>query len=263
MKGLQSPMYYTEFEPEPELKPWIAAYWNFRVEPDAGEIEHWIPLTGGVMLACPHGAPAVISGPRVEPFATRVRGGDLLWGAHFWPGAAVSLLGPRSRRLRNEHRLAQQVLDPEWVAKLERALEQESDQASAALSLNTAFSQLLAGASPLDESVMTVVFRLIAVDGNRAVAELAASVHLSPRQFRRRFRGATELTPKEFARLQRVRSAAVDSVYTNGARWVDVAAEHGYADQPHLVSEFRRILGLTPTAFGDHMQRIQHGRILR
>ena len=68
-------MYYTELEPEPELKPWIAAYWHFRVAPDAGEIEHWIPLTGGALLAWHRGAPAILTGPRVEPFATRVFGG--------------------------------------------------------------------------------------------------------------------------------------------------------------------------------------------
>ena len=34
----------------PELQPWIAAHWHFRVGPGAGEIEHTIPLTGGVLV---------------------------------------------------------------------------------------------------------------------------------------------------------------------------------------------------------------------
>jgi len=34
----RSPMYYGELEPRPELKLWIAAYWNFRVEAEAGAI---------------------------------------------------------------------------------------------------------------------------------------------------------------------------------------------------------------------------------
>ena len=36
MTELRSPMFYAEFEPEPELKPWIAAFWQFSVEPEVG-----------------------------------------------------------------------------------------------------------------------------------------------------------------------------------------------------------------------------------
>jgi AraC-like DNA-binding protein len=37
------------------------------------------------------------------------------------------------------------------------------------------------------------------------------------------------------------RSSSVD--------WAEVAARHGYADQPHLVEEFRQLVGVTPTAY--------------
>ncbi len=63
-------------------------------------------------------------------------------------------------------------------------------------------------------------------------------------------------------RLQRMRASAVAAV-RQSERWVDVAAEHGYADQAHLVREYRRLIGLTPVGFGDHTDRIRHGRILR
>lgn len=31
--------------------------------------------------------------------------------------------------------------------------------------------------------------------------------------------------------------------------WAGVAARHGYADQPHLVEEFRQLVGVTPTGY--------------
>ena len=52
-------MHYGELEPVPELKPWVAPYWHFKVEHGAGEIEHWIPLTGGAMLAGHPDAPLI------------------------------------------------------------------------------------------------------------------------------------------------------------------------------------------------------------
>ncbi len=33
------------------------------------------------------------------------------------------------------------------------------------------------------------------------------------------------------------------------ADWADVAAEHGYTDQAHLIHDFRALTGITPTAY--------------
>ena len=257
-----APMYYSELEPSPELRPWIAAWWHFRVAEGVGAIEHWIPLTGGAMLSLPRHHPAGISGPRVSPLTTTVRGGEVYWGAHFWPGAAASILGPEARELREQQLPAEQVLPPDWVDRLRRRLAEEDDEAAATGKLDQAFGELAAEASPLDDVVMTAVVRLLAGSDSLTVSGLAEELGLSPRQLRRRFRRAVELTPKELMRLQRMRASAVAAVQQS-ERWVDVAAEHGYADQAHLVREYRRLIGLTPTGFGDHTGRIRHGRILR
>ena len=256
-------MAYAEIEPAPELKPWVAAYWHFRVRPGTGEIEHWIPLTGGTMLAFPRGGPASIVGPRVTPLRTMVHGGDVLWGVHFWPGAGVSLLGPGAGALRERLDLAREALGHAWLEPLREVLAAEDDEEAAARRLDAALLPRIDEASPLDETVMTAVFRLIASGGGLRVQELADGLGLSTRQLRRRFRAATDLTPKELARLQRMRACAQVVISPDPERWIDVAAEHGYADQAHLVREFRRILGLTPAAFGDHARRIRHGRLVR
>lgn len=255
-------MYYSELEPSPELRPWIAAWWHFRVAAGAGEIEHWIPLTGGAMLSAPRRYPMGISGPRTSPLRTTVRGGEVYWGAHFWPGAASSILGPSAGCLREKQILARQLLPVDWVDRLSRALDAEDNEPSAAGKLDAAFAELAANATPLDGVVMTAVVRLIADDEGLTVARLAEELGISTRQLRRRFKREVELTPKELMRLQRMRASAVAAVQ-RGERWVDVAAEHGYADQAHLVREYRRLIGLTPVGFGDHTGRIRHGRILR
>ncbi len=262
MPAEPAPMYYSELEPSPELRPWIAAWWHFRVAEGAGPIEHWIPLTGGAMLSVPRHHPPGISGPRVSPLRTTVRGGEVYWGAHFWPGAAASILGPKARGLREKQVLAEQVLPGGWVDSLRNMLDGDDDEVSAARKLDGAFAELATAAAPLDDVVMTAVVRLIAGRDGMTVARLAEELDISPRQLRRRFRRAVELTPKELMRLERMRASAVAAVQQR-ERWVDVAAEHGYADQAHLVREYRRLIGLTPVGFGDHTGRIRHGRILR
>jgi AraC-like DNA-binding protein len=113
----------------------------------------------------------------------------------------------------------------------------------------------------LDEAVTAAARRLMASGGEVPIALLAETSRLSPRQFRRRFTAAVGLSPKELARIWRLRRcalAALDASGPEAARWAELAAAHGFADQAHLVREFRHLLGLPPTAFARQFARITH-----
>lgn len=89
--------------------------------------------------------------------------------------------------------------------------------------------------------------------GRGTIADLAAHVQLSTRQLSNLFEAELGLSPKQVARLMRfdalVHSAALR--IQAGARpdWADLAYTHGYADQPHLITEFRALTGTTPGAW--------------
>jgi methylphosphotriester-DNA--protein-cysteine methyltransferase len=72
---------------------------------------------------------------------------------------------------------------------------------------------------------------------------VGAELGLSPRTFTRRFRDHTGLTPKRFARIQRLQRllAAVEPAHP--VDWARLAAEHGYCDQAHLIDDFRELTG--------------------
>lgn len=268
------PMYYAELPARPELRPWIAAHWHFRVASEAGEIEHTVPLTGGALIHVHNRFPdtPVLTGPRVTPLRVTVRGGDEFWGTHLWPGAAASLLGVEAGTVRDAVVPAMKVVPPIWTRDLAERVAQipdgkkelEERERLAAGRLDEAWAERAECAAPLDRQVMQAVFLLLRSRGEEPVARLAAAVGLSSRHFRRRFRAAVGLTPKELARLRRVRSSAAGMVRggPNAETWVGLAADHGYADQSHLVREYRSLLGLTPTGFRRHVRRIEHGEIL-
>jgi AraC-like DNA-binding protein len=92
--------------------------------------------------------------------------------------------------------------------------------------------------------------RLEATGGRVVIGRLAAEVGWSHRHLIDRFRRQVGLSPKTAARLVRF-----DGVWRRldqaGGRpdWGLVAAEAGYADQAHLVREFRQFTGTTPTGF--------------
>lgn len=81
------------------------------------------------------------------------------------------------------------------------------------------------------------------------VGEVAAVLGLLPRTLRRRFTAQVGLTPKRFARVQRLQRVVHDLDGRQEADWAAVAAAHGYADQPHLADEFRQLVGVTPAEY--------------
>jgi AraC-like DNA-binding protein len=81
------------------------------------------------------------------------------------------------------------------------------------------------------------------------VSAVCDRLGLLPRTFRRRFVALTGLTPKRFARVQRLRRVAAAIGNATVVDWASVAAHHGYYDQSHLVDEFRDLVGVTPSTY--------------
>ena len=83
------------------------------------------------------------------------------------------------------------------------------------------------------------------------VGEVARDLGLLPRTLRRRFAGQVGLTPKRFARVQRMQRLVRDLDGQSEVDWAVAAARHGYADQPHLADEFRELAASPrPSIFG-------------
>jgi AraC-like DNA-binding protein len=254
-------MYYTELRPCRALAPYVAAYWHFRVMEGTPEIEHSVPLTGGVMLVCSVSREGLqVFGPRLTPLRPRVRSGDVFWGVHFWPGAGQALLGVHG--LREQAVPAAARLDAVWTGSLTRGLRAVVDQATAVECFDRHLSELLPRARALDAAAMAAVFAILQSDGQASIAALPGLVGLSARQLRRRFRAAVELAAKELARLRRVRGSAAGVVGDPDGPWIEVAAARGFADQAHLSREFRSLTGLSPGAFQRHLRRIAHGGLV-
>ena len=88
-----------------------------------------------------------------------------------------------------------------------------------------------------------------ALSSGQAVGQVADGLGLLPRTLRRRFTARAGLTPKRFARVQRLRRVTRALGGQAVADWAAVAAEHGYSDQAHLIDEFRDLAGITPTDY--------------
>jgi len=94
--------------------------------------------------------------------------------------------------------------------------------------------------------------RLIqATRGRVTVRSLAAQVNLSISQLERSFTRQVGMGPKQLARQTRVSALAAEAVTLASPDWAVLATNYGYADQAHLVREFRELTGLTPGRFAN------------
>jgi AraC-like DNA-binding protein len=80
-----------------------------------------------------------------------------------------------------------------------------------------------------------------------SLAELAAMTGLSQFALLRAFRSETGLPPHAYLNQQRVRRARL--LLDRGIGPAEVAAETGFADQPHLTRHFKRVVGVPPGAY--------------
>jgi len=92
--------------------------------------------------------------------------------------------------------------------------------------------------------------RIAATGGRSSIASVATEIGWSRKHLANRFTDQVGVGPKTVARIIRFNCAAKLSRRADRAGWADLAAECGYADQAHMVREFRALAGATPTGLG-------------
>ncbi|MFI1072745.1 helix-turn-helix domain-containing protein [Streptomyces puniciscabiei] len=78
------------------------------------------------------------------------------------------------------------------------------------------------------------------------VRDVARELAVSERQLRNLFADGVGVSPKHYARIDRVRTVATRA---GSARWSDLAAATGYFDQSHMTSDFRALMGVPPGSY--------------
>jgi AraC-like DNA-binding protein len=84
--------------------------------------------------------------------------------------------------------------------------------------------------------------------GSVQVTQVSDALGCSRRSLVNAFDEWVGLTPKQYARLVRLRVAVARSLDRDRPDWASIAAECGYFDQAHLIHEFHALVGCSPSA---------------
>lgn len=246
------PFLYYELPPPPELAAHVMSFWGFEARLPAGAPHlHHIWPDGCVSFAVRIGpglpGGLVIVGPTTEARRVVVEGGSVSRGMRLRPEAGKTILGFSPARLRDS-------VQPAEAGALAAEIAAGDGQTFVDAFRSWIQPRL---ATPPDAALRTAVELAIDSHGDASVAEMAAASALGIRQFQRRFADATGLTPKEYARIRRVRSTLA-AVLRGERSWAVLAHDLGFADQAHMTRELGDVTGFTPTLLEDRLDAIEH-----
>ena len=115
--------------------------------------------------------------------------------------------------------------------------------------LDGVLADQLARALPADMDVVLMVDRLMGAGPVPSVEEIAEDLGLSPRQVQRRFVTAVGIPPKRFVRVIRFARLWQMASMSPPEAWASLAVDYGFADQAHMVREFRSFGAEPPAHF--------------
>lgn len=233
---------YVEGLPSPALAAYVICWSVHRIDPQSHSYLHRSAPNGSAELVCEVGGRPLLVGPQTRPLVRTLSPGATIVSLRLRPESAARVLGLPA------HELADRVVALEDVVPAARLLgEQVATEPKRAVSeLERTVSAQLASRAATDQTVTYAVERLTARASE--VSSLAASLFLSERQLRRRFRAAVGLSPKTVERVLRFQRFLA-LVHTGGWSRLGLARTAlalGYADQAHLTRESVYLSGLPP-----------------
>jgi AraC-like DNA-binding protein len=247
---------YREYPPTPSLATIVTCLWEITGAARA----HRVLPDGAMDVVFAQGdAGATIIGPMTRALVTGEPVGEWVVGVRFRPGAASAILGVSARALVDDAVDAALV----WGASartLGARLTAARDAAAARATLEADLVRRLVSAAAPDPRILLATRTLWAARGELPVPAVAAGVGLGERQLERLFEERVGYGPKAFARVARLQRAAEGIACVRGTTvgWASFARACGYADQAHLIREFRALTGVTPRMYASAMSEIDN-----
>lgn len=187
-----------------------------------------------------------VVGPMTRAAVCAVPPGHRYFGVRFLPGRAAAWIDAKASELLDRDAEFDE-LAVTGATELAEQLARARDLAQCRALVARFLERPRARHRSVDPRVERATQLLSHTEETTSIAALSAELGLGERQLERLFHEHVGLRPKLFARVLRLQRAVALSrrPLKNQA---ELAARAGYADEPHLLREFRALSGVTPRA---------------
>ncbi len=254
-------MRYQEYKPPIELASWIKLFWVLE-----GRSHDHVPETvvadgfpeliihfrspfaevdrAGQFLRQPR---AVACGQLTRPLVLQSSPDAGMIGIRFQPSGMAPFLATSMQELTDARVPAEDLF-----ADVDELIEGIADSTNDAQRI-AACSRFLLRSLDLDREHLSVRRALETIElarGHITVEALATLMGRSRRSSELAFQRVVGTSPKMYCRIMRFRHL-IDAMSEDGqsVNWVQVALDLGFFDQSHLIRDFRRFAGASPTSF--------------
>lgn len=225
---------FREFAPSARLAPWVEAFWmRDAFASDAAIVQRVLP-DGCADVVFAEGAALAVGTMTTTLVLTETRAPAML-GVRFRPGRA--LLGLPLSEI-TDRRVP--------LGELDELGQRVGDARTAAQQIEIIEETLVRRATDVDKQID---YAIACLARGTSVDDVARRLGVTRQHLRRRFLARVGIGPKTFARVARFRRVLDAARRERRPEWAGIAADLGYADQSHLIAEFREFAGSTPVPF--------------
>ncbi|HEX3764839.1 MAG TPA: helix-turn-helix domain-containing protein [Kofleriaceae bacterium] len=200
-------------------------------------------VAGGVATALPD-ATLSASGLTARRMRTSAGGGVVL--ARFHPGGAAQFFRESLHELRGATVALDDLVPHSDVDRATARVQEAATDAARTAAIEALLVARLRPEPP-DAVVAAAVRAITDARGAVQIRDLARRLAISQDPLEKRFRRAVGMSPKQLARLIRLRRA-IDA-YRPGTNLARLAIEAGFYDQAHFSRELRTVIGEPPRRF--------------
>ncbi len=255
---------YQEFKPSAILQPYVDTYWLLSFEGGAGEYspdQYCIPIgMAEIVITIDDGEydiqangqwfplpDMLMCGVYNDKVVWRATGTTRKFGIRLKPETLHMLFKAPSSVLYTDFTDFENIVGNNAKRFVEQLA--EAPDVATLISRTDAFMQLQLNKHKQEHNYLIEAVKLIrSSKGSISVDAICKSVYVSPRQLQRSFHKEMGLSPKAYQRLIRFRNVYRDmrNLQTAGG-WAGLSYDLGYADQAHLIREFKEFTGFMPT----------------
>jgi len=264
-------MSFLTLRPSPPLADVIQLYWIYQGTTPAHAFERVLPMgREEILINLSDGelrcyeedgqlhhrtSGPIVTGMHRSSYIIDTRQQSAIMGVHFKPGGIWRLLGIPAHELSDARVEMQALFGADACELMDRLMHTSSLHER----LRTVDAALCARrCKNIHPAVIWAAAQISRYPSTSRVTELAEEAGLSMRRFGELFTMQIGVGPKSFLRLQRFH-ATLHRIHMAGTPdWCDVAGNMGYADQAHMIREFREFSGLTPAAYHSHRGAFPH-----
>ncbi len=245
---------YLEYFPSADLKKFIECFWTMKTVDSTAPVPEHRVLPDGCMdfifdfsSDC-IGTRTYFVGTMTTPAIFTLPGYVDLIGVRFNPGCALPFIQTSASECVDEVIELAQIWDQN-ISIIWEQLQRTENSITRIEFIQKKLRETLTDESEIDPYVQYSINAISKSNGKIMSKDLEIRTGIGQRQLERKFARHLGLSPKAFSRIIRFKSVVKAANATNKPDWADIAINHGYTDQSHLIKDFREFSGLSPSEF--------------